>query len=161
MMLSLTAATFWLPSQFLFKGLLREWPISDFSLQYHPWIKEMITNWRGSWLWNKFSWPVPKEMYREQYREYAYLCWGVQSLSCFVFFLVTFFLFSSFLFFYSQHRRETNYLLWHTSSSVHCTKCSIKQQVLSPNATVSLTLCCNQTRDYTYSQIENVTTGSL
>ena len=30
------------------------------------------------WLWNKFSLSVPKEMYREEYREYGYWCQGVK-----------------------------------------------------------------------------------
>ena len=37
-------------------------------------IKKMITNWRGSWLLNKFSLPALEEMYREHYGEYAYWC---------------------------------------------------------------------------------------
>ena len=37
-------------------------------------IKEMIINWRTSWLLNKFSSPAHQEMYEEQYREYAYWC---------------------------------------------------------------------------------------
>ena len=44
-----------------------KWLASNFSLQYHPpeWhfkvtrIKEMITNWRSSWLLNKFSLSAP------------------------------------------------------------------------------------------------------
>ena len=37
-------------------------------------IKEMITNYRSSWLLNKFSLSVPQEMYGEQYGEYTYWC---------------------------------------------------------------------------------------
>ena len=33
-------------------------------------IKDMITNFRNSWLLNKFSLLAPKEMYVEQYQEY-------------------------------------------------------------------------------------------
>ena len=35
-------------------------------------IKEMIINWRTSWLLNKFSLLAHKEIYREQYGEYAF-----------------------------------------------------------------------------------------
>ena len=35
-------------------------------------IEEMITNWRSSWLLNKFSLSASLEMYGEQYEEYAY-----------------------------------------------------------------------------------------
>ena len=35
-------------------------------------IKEMIINWRTSWLLNKFSFPAHQDMYGEQYGEYAY-----------------------------------------------------------------------------------------
>ena len=35
-------------------------------------IKEMIINWRTSWLLNKFSLPTHWEMYRELYGEHAY-----------------------------------------------------------------------------------------
>ena len=35
-------------------------------------IKEMITNWRGSWFLNKFFLSVPYEMFGEQNGEYAY-----------------------------------------------------------------------------------------
>ena len=38
--------------------------------------EKMIINWRSSWLLNKFSSLAPKEMYREQYGEYAFWCWG-------------------------------------------------------------------------------------
>ena len=41
-------------------------------------IKEMIINWRTSWLLNKFSLPAHKEIYREQYGEYAFWYWGVK-----------------------------------------------------------------------------------
>ena len=41
-------------------------------------IKEMITNWRGSWLLNKFSLLAPKEMYKAQYGEFAYWYEGVK-----------------------------------------------------------------------------------
>ena len=34
-------------------------------------IEEMITVSRNSWLLDKFSWCVPKEMYREQFGEYS------------------------------------------------------------------------------------------
>ena len=37
-------------------------------------IKEIIINWRTSWLLNEFSLPAHWEMYREQYGEYAYWC---------------------------------------------------------------------------------------
>ena len=39
-------------------------------------MKEMITNWRSSWFWNKFSWSEPYmlEIYRGQYGEYALWC---------------------------------------------------------------------------------------
>ena len=37
-------------------------------------IKEMITNWKSSWLLNKFSLSAPQEMYKQQYGEYTY--WG-------------------------------------------------------------------------------------
>ena len=33
-------------------------------------IKDMIMNFRNSWLLNKFSLLAPKEMYVEQYQEY-------------------------------------------------------------------------------------------
>ena len=39
--------------------------------------KEMITNQGSYWLIDKFSLLAPQEMYREQYGEYAYWCWGV------------------------------------------------------------------------------------
>ena len=35
-------------------------------------IKEIIINWRTSWLLNKFSFPAHQEIYGEQYGEYAY-----------------------------------------------------------------------------------------
>ena len=35
-------------------------------------IKQIITNLRNSGFLNKFSLSAPSEMYREQYREYAY-----------------------------------------------------------------------------------------
>ena len=41
-------------------------------------IKEMIINWRTSWLLNKFSLPAHKEIYREQFGEYAFWYWGVK-----------------------------------------------------------------------------------
>ena len=41
-------------------------------------IKEMITNLRRSWLLSKFFLSAPLEMYREQYGEYAYWCYGVK-----------------------------------------------------------------------------------
>ena len=39
-------------------------------------MKEMITNWRSSWFWNKFSWSEPYmlEIYSGQYGEYALWC---------------------------------------------------------------------------------------
>ena len=37
-------------------------------------IKEMITDYRSSWLLDKFSLSAPKEMHKEQYGEYAYWC---------------------------------------------------------------------------------------
>ena len=39
-------------------------------------IKEMITNLRRSWLLNKFFLSATLEMYREQYGEYTYWCYG-------------------------------------------------------------------------------------
>ena len=38
----------------------------------------MITHQRSSWLLNEFSLLAPHEMYRENYREYAYWCWVFQ-----------------------------------------------------------------------------------
>ena len=42
----------------------------------------MITNLRRSWLLSKFFLSAPLEMYREQYGEYAYWCYGVKGYSC-------------------------------------------------------------------------------
>ena len=41
-------------------------------------IEEMITNLSSSWLLNKFSLSASLEMYREQYGEYAFRCYGVK-----------------------------------------------------------------------------------
>ena len=41
-------------------------------------LNEMITNWRNSWLLNKFSPSSSLEMYREQDGEYAFWCEGVK-----------------------------------------------------------------------------------
>ena len=42
----------------------------------------MITNLRRSWLLSKFFLSAPLEMYREQYGEYAYWCYGVKGYNC-------------------------------------------------------------------------------
>ena len=41
-------------------------------------IKEMVTKERSFWLGKKFSLTAPWEMYKEQFREYAYWHWGVK-----------------------------------------------------------------------------------
>ena len=36
--------------------------------------RKMIINWKSSWSWKKFSLSPPKEMFGEQYGEYAFWC---------------------------------------------------------------------------------------
>ena len=52
--------------------------ISPESNIYVTRIEKMIINLRSSWLLNKFSLSASKEMYRAQYEEYVFWCWGVK-----------------------------------------------------------------------------------
>ena len=56
---------------------------SNFSLQYHPWVKHLGSQEQKRWSWflNKLPWSTPLEMQKEQEGEYAYWYWRDRGLS--------------------------------------------------------------------------------